>query len=194
MGPIPLHRRHRAPRALHRIPALLQDRRHQDQLRFDRPSVDSESAVNASGTQSIERNGESFPVRQLIDQKPYSLAILSTILDSRQVPPPQSQIEAVTTLEKRIAIKKKAVYTPDPHLSNPLKAIHRNDVVVGFFKLCVRTDGTIESVQPTLPIIGASRDISKVLALWRFEPMDVCCASGQFGLFSGPEIVMAGLG
>jgi hypothetical protein len=34
MAPIPLHRCHRAPRALHRIPALLQDRRHQDGADF----------------------------------------------------------------------------------------------------------------------------------------------------------------
>lgn len=72
MDPIPLHRRQRAPRALHRIPALLQDRRHGEYC--DTSDVElSQSTIPGRDAQDIMRmewQANHFASCLLLPEKP----------------------------------------------------------------------------------------------------------------------------
>lgn len=111
-----------------------------------------------------------IPVREFVEDSRYQLALLPSIFEL-QKPPPPSKPEAENA--PKILIRKKPLYTPQPHLPDHVKARYMNDLILGAFKMCLGTDGMVKSITPIIPIPEATRDVMRTLADWRFEPMTI---------------------
>lgn len=64
----------------------------------------------------------------------------------------------------------------DPTLPDELIAASRGKTLVGSYRICVMTSGSVKSVTPLISIAGADQAIMSVLKGWKFQklPLAVC--------------------
>jgi protein TonB len=82
-------------------------------------------------------------------------------------PPPKPKIVPA------ILIKKDALYKPDPHLPDVVKAQRRGSMVTGSYKLCIAQTGAISSVEVVNSIPGADEPIMATLREWKYKPQAI---------------------
>lgn len=89
-------------------------------------------------------------------------------------PPPKPKIVPA------ILIKKDALYKPDPHLPDVVKAQRRGSTVTGSYKLCIGQTGAISSVEVVTSIPGADDPIMATLREWKYKPQAIPICFIQF--------------
>lgn len=125
-----------------------------------------------------ERDDELIWLAGTVAAPPYKLAFLPAIL-SVDTKAPARSLQAPSS-GPPITIKKQLLYGPSPHLPDSLKARYLDDLVIGTYKICIGPDGAVRSVEPILPIFGATKAIVNTLSSWRFAPLPVPICYLQF--------------
>jgi protein TonB len=95
-------------------------------------------------------------------------------------PPPPPPPPAKPKIVPAILIKKDALYKPDPHLPDVVKAQRRGSTVTGSYKLCIAQNGTISSVDIVNSIPGADEPIIATLREWKYKPQAIPICFIQF--------------
>lgn len=64
----------------------------------------------------------------------------------------------------------------DPSLPEELIAASRGKTLVGSYRICIMTSGSVQSVTPLVGIAGADQAIMRVLKGWKFQklPLAIC--------------------
>lgn len=71
----------------------------------------------------------------------------------------------------------------DPVLPDELIATSHGKTLVGSYRICVKTSGSVLSVTPLISIAGADQVIKSVLKAWKFQKLPVAICKTQTFMF-----------
>lgn len=71
----------------------------------------------------------------------------------------------------------------DPVLPDEIIAASRGKTLVGSYRICVKTSGSVLSVTPLISIAGADQAIMNVLKGWKFQKLPLAICKTQTFMF-----------